>query len=64
MHERWCANPSLPKEEQDEYAIQSLAYAKKALADNVFDWELAPVEFEVRKKPVKVAEDESPKRQQ
>ena len=48
------------REEQDEYAMQSLEYAKAAQASGVFDWEIAPVEISKRGKVTVVSTDESP----
>eukprot|EP01064_Diplonema_japonicum_P032345 TRINITY_DN604_c0_g3_i1.p1 TRINITY_DN604_c0_g3~~TRINITY_DN604_c0_g3_i1.p1 ORF type:complete len:393 (+),score=136.46 TRINITY_DN604_c0_g3_i1:41-1219(+) len=49
------------REQQDEYALQSLEMAKAAQASGVFDWEIAPVEVKGRGGKVNVvSQDEGP----
>lgn len=56
-----CANEySFSREDQDQYALQSLQYAKAAQAAGVFEWEMAPVTIKGRKGDVVVSIDESP----
>jgi acetyl-CoA C-acetyltransferase len=55
-----CAEAyQLTREKQDEYAITSLARAKKAMADGLFDAEIAPVSIEGRAETI-VSVDEQP----
>ena len=49
------------KDQQDDYALESIAYAKEAVANNAFDWEMAPVEVKGRGGKVTVVDaDEGP----
>ena len=49
------------REQQDEYAIASLAAALKAQEDGTFDREVVPVVVKTRKGDVEVATDEQPR---
>ena len=49
------------REQQDEYAIASLAAALKAQEDGTFDREVVPVTIRTRKGDVEVATDEQPR---
>eukprot|EP00756_Hemistasia_phaeocysticola_P006210 Hpha_TRINITY_DN13731_c0_g1::TRINITY_DN13731_c0_g1_i1::g.142193::m.142193/K00626/E2.3.1.9, atoB; acetyl-CoA C-acetyltransferase len=56
-----CADEyKFTREEQDAYALQSLEYAKKAQAEGVFGWEMAPVTIKGRKGDTVFEMDESP----
>ena len=48
------------REEQDRYALQSLAHARAAQDSGAFAQEITPVTFNTRKGPVTVSEDEQP----
>eukprot|EP01061_Rhynchopus_euleeides_P038586 TRINITY_DN66176_c0_g1_i1.p1 TRINITY_DN66176_c0_g1~~TRINITY_DN66176_c0_g1_i1.p1 ORF type:complete len:412 (+),score=190.05 TRINITY_DN66176_c0_g1_i1:99-1238(+) len=57
-----CAEEyKITREEQDDYTLQSIENAKEAVANNVFDWEIAPVEVKGRGgKVTVVSHDEGP----
>lgn len=57
-----AAKFNFSREDQDAYALQSLANASKAQEDGSFDLEIAPVEIKQRKGTVSVTEDEQPKK--
>jgi acetyl-CoA C-acetyltransferase len=57
-----AAKFNFSREDQDAYALQSLANALKAQEDGSFDLEIAPVEIKQRKGTVTVTEDEQPKK--
>jgi acetyl-CoA C-acetyltransferase len=57
-----AAKFNFSREEQDAYALQSLANASKAQEDGSFDLEIAPVEIKQRKGTLTVTEDEQPKK--
>lgn len=48
------------RNEQDAYAIESVARAQKAAKTGAFDWEIAPVTHKTRKGDVTVTKDEGP----
>jgi acetyl-CoA C-acetyltransferase len=48
------------REAQDEFAVESLVRAKKAIDDGTFDKEVEPVEVKNRKGTIKVEYDEQP----
>ena len=48
------------REQQDAYAIESLSRAQKAIADNSFDGEIAPVTLKTRKGELVIDTDEQP----
>jgi acetyl-CoA C-acetyltransferase len=50
----------LTREDQDAYALESLARARQATAEGAFADEIAPVVFETSKATHRVAEDETP----
>lgn len=56
-----CADKySFTREQQDEYALGSLARAQAAMEDGSFDNELTPVTIKTRKGEVTVSQDEQP----
>jgi acetyl-CoA C-acetyltransferase len=56
-----CADKySFTREQQDEYALRSLARAQAAMEEGSFDDELAPVTIKTRKGEVTVSQDEPP----
>ena len=56
-----CADKfKFSREEQDNYALQSLANARAAQENGGFTDEITPVTFETRKGPQTIAEDEQP----
>jgi acetyl-CoA C-acetyltransferase len=56
-----CAdNYSFSREQQDEFAIDSLAKAKQAIEDGSFDAEVVPVTIKSRKGDIEVKHDEQP----
>jgi acetyl-CoA C-acetyltransferase len=57
-----AAKFNFSREDQDAYALQSLANACKAQEDGSFELEIAPVEIKQRKGTVTVTEDEQPKK--
>lgn len=50
------------RDDQDAYAIESVARAKAAAASGAFDWEIAPVTVKTRKGEVTVSQDEGPQK--
>jgi len=48
------------REQQDAYALTSLARAKKAVEDGTFSHEIVPVEVATKKGAVEVVNDEQP----
>jgi acetyl-CoA C-acetyltransferase len=57
-----CAGKyTFTREQQDEYALQSLANAVKAQEEGAFDAEIVPVEVKQRRGSIVVDEDEQPK---
>lgn len=48
------------REAQDDYAIESLKRAQKAIEDGTFDKEVTPVTYEMRGNEVTVSKDEQP----
>ncbi|MDA8585199.1 acetyl-CoA C-acyltransferase [Rhodobacteraceae bacterium] len=50
------------RDDQDAYAIESVARAQKAAASGQFDWEIAPVTVQTRKGDVTVSQDEGPQK--
>jgi acetyl-CoA C-acetyltransferase len=54
-----CASKfGFTRHQQDDYAVESHARARKAVADKVFDEEIAPVSITVKGKTTTVSEDE------
>ena len=51
---------SFTREQQDEYALRSLARAQAAMKDGSFDNEICPVTFKARKGEITVKHDEQP----
>lgn len=57
----YCADKySFSREQQDEFALHSLAKANKTIEQNCFDWEIAPVTIETRNGEEQVRIDELP----
>lgn len=52
------------RKEQDDFALQSLDRAQRAIASGAFAAEIAPVTVESKKEKLTIAEDEQPKRAQ
>ena len=50
------------RDEQDQFAIESVTRAQKAAVDGSFDWEVAPVTLTTRKGEVVVDKDEGPQK--
>ena len=58
-----CARDlEIPRERQDEFAIESYRRAIAAQKSGAFDEEIVPVRYETKKGEVSVTEDEEPKR--
>jgi acetyl-CoA C-acetyltransferase len=56
-----CAQTfSFTREAQDEFALSSLARARRANEDGTFEWEIAPVKVSSRKGDVVIGNDEQP----
>lgn len=55
-----CTKYGFTKEAQDTFAINSYKKAEAAMAANVFQNEIAPVEIQDRKGPITVSKDEEP----
>ncbi|HWD16444.1 MAG TPA: acetyl-CoA C-acyltransferase, partial [Casimicrobiaceae bacterium] len=56
-----CAQSfSFTREAQDEFALSSLARARRANEDGTFEWEIAPVKVSGRKGDVVIGKDEQP----
>ncbi|HEY3532177.1 MAG TPA: acetyl-CoA C-acetyltransferase [Casimicrobiaceae bacterium] len=51
---------SFTREAQDEFALSSLARARRANEDGTFEWEIAPVKVSGRKGDVVIGKDEQP----
>ncbi len=60
LAERNASTYGFTREEQDAYAIESLARANAAIASGAFEGEITPVEIQTRKGPVTVSIDEQP----
>lgn len=57
-----AAKYGFSKQAQDDFAVRSFTRARAAIADGVFDDEIAPVTVQSKKGDIVVAEDESPAR--
>ena len=57
-----AAKIGLTREDQDDFAVRSYVRARQAQAEGVFDAEIVPVTFQVRRNEVTVSEDEGPAR--
>ncbi len=57
-----AAKVGLTREDQDDFAVRSYVRARQAQAEGVFDSEIVPVTFQVRRNEVTVSEDEGPAR--
>ena len=55
-----AAKVGLTRQDQDDFAVRSYVRARQAQADGVFDSEIVPVTFQVRRNEVTVSEDEGP----
>lgn len=55
-----CTKYGFTKEAQDAFAVNSYKKAEAAMAANVFQNEIAPVEIQDRKGPITVSKDEEP----
>jgi acetyl-CoA C-acetyltransferase len=55
-----AAKVGLTRQDQDDFAVRSYVRARQAQADGVFDSEIVPVKFQVRRNEVTVSEDEGP----
>ena len=57
-----AAKVGLTRQDQDDFAVRSYVRARQAQAEGVFDAEIVPVTFQVRRNEVTVSEDEGPAR--
>ena len=58
-----CAQKyNFTREQQDQYAIESVSWAQQAIADGTFSWEIAPVTITNKTGDVVIKDDESPKK--
>jgi len=57
-----AAKYGFTKQMQDDFAVRSYTRARKAIAEGVFDDEIAPVEIKSKTGPVLISEDEEPGR--
>jgi acetyl-CoA C-acetyltransferase len=58
--EQTASDYQFTREMQDQYAVESLTFAKKAMTDGSFEREITPVEVKTRKGTESVASDEQP----
>ncbi|MFV2067013.1 MAG: acetyl-CoA C-acyltransferase [Pirellulales bacterium] len=57
-----AAKYGFSRQDQDDFAVRSYTRALKAIAEEVFDDEIVPVDVTVRRKTTTVQEDEEPQR--